>query len=223
MTKRITARDALFHPFLTEGRSSSRSSLDDNDGMFDGEGDDDDDECVLESREYEDPDTGEIIIASGDDLYVPHPFGEGVCKKGHWIDEETGDHCCFEIVDDGTKAKPQKDLTKLSAERKAKKDKARRERTAKERNRGIYRLDLGPMKVVDASSPNASAPLHKVVKVRMKRLVAGEGIAIGLDPCEFHRSGVVDASFYESHVIPMEDEDDEGVCFMDDDEMCSDS
>jgi cell division control protein 7 len=54
-TRRITAREALFHPFLAEGT-----------------------EVRL------DPLTGEDY--SGDDLFFPHPIGEGVCRRGHWTE-----------------------------------------------------------------------------------------------------------------------------------------
>ncbi|KAI6152289.1 kinase-like protein [Pisolithus tinctorius] len=80
-TRRITPRDALYHPFLAD------------------------------PSEPED-----------DDLF-PHPFGEGVCGKYHYIDKVTKDPYVLVNVDG---------------------------------------------------------------KESVRRLVAGEGIAIGKDPCEFH-------------------------------------
>ncbi|KAG8865425.1 hypothetical protein FRB96_000316 [Tulasnella sp. 330] len=225
MTKRITARDALFHPFLIETLPAASRSLDadedmnTNTNMFDmSDGAADGGEGVLESREVDDPETGETIVARGDDLYVPHPVGEGICKKGHWVDEETGEPCCFEVVDDRThskekeRSKPKKDESKLSAKAKAKRDHDRRERIARERECSVYRLYVGPTgNLVDINQPDLSSEM-RVVKVRLRRLEAGEGIAIGLDPCEYHRNGVVDASFYETHVqeLQAEMEEDDG-------------
>jgi cell division control protein 7 len=61
-----------------------------------------------------------------DDEFFPHPFGEGVCGEGHFIDEVTEEPCV-------------------------------KVRTGGE-------------------------------TYEVKRLVAGEGIAIGMHPCEYHRS-----------------------------------
>lgn len=225
MTKRITARDALFHPFLVETLpAASRSPAneeDTNSNMFDmSDGAAaDGGECVLESREVEDPETGEMIVARGDDLYVPHPVGEGICKKGHWVDDETGEPCCFEVVDDGTRSKgrrtkPKTDENKLSA--KAKREHARRERIARERECGVYRLHVGPTgNLVDVDQQADALSETRVVKVRLRRLESGEGIAIGLDPCEFHRNGVVDASFYETHVQALQAEMEEDDVYAD--------
>ncbi|KAG9002360.1 hypothetical protein FRB94_003976 [Tulasnella sp. JGI-2019a] len=216
MTKRITARDALFHPFLAETIPIASSSDDghENSNMLDvSDGGTIDNGCVLESREVEDLETGEMIVVTGDDCYVPHPVGEGICKKGHWIDDETGEPCCFEVVDDGMNTgrgtKPKMDESKLSARVRAKREQARRDRIARERNLGVYRLHVGPTgNLIDNNQADPSQET-RVVKVRLKRLEAGEGIAIGLDPCEFHRNGVVDASFYETHVQALQAEMDE--------------
>ena len=81
-TRRITPRDALYHPFLTH------------------------------PSEVED-----------DELF-PHPFGEGLCRTYHFIDEVTEEPCVL----------------------------------------------------VDVNG-------HE----KVRRLVPGEGIAIGKNPCEFHR------------------------------------
>ncbi|KAF8842665.1 kinase-like protein [Paxillus ammoniavirescens] len=81
-TRRITARGALYHPFLA------------------------------------DPSEPE------DDELFPHPFGEGVCRKYHFLDDVTDEPCVLIHVDEEEK---------------------------------------------------------------VRRLVAGEGLAIGSRPCEFHR------------------------------------
>lgn len=205
MTKRITAREALFHPFLVEGIApSGRTSFEGEDTNMLGC---EDEEFLLESRECEDPDTGETLVVRGDDIYFPHPVGEGICSKGHWYDEDTGDQFCFEIVDNGTKRKPRrKDREQDHPGNNAKRE---REKIAKERARGIYRLDLGACdadSTDDAEKPHPTEP--RIVKVRLRKLEAGEGIAIGLEPCEFHSVGVVDASFYYSHVRAMEEGED---------------
>jgi cell division control protein 7 len=82
--KRITPRDALYHPFLYESE--------------DGE---------------------------GDDAFFPHPFGEGVCGKLHFVDPVT------------------------------------------EEFRVCIRTEEGDTSVIP--------------------VMAGEGMAIGDEPCEFHR------------------------------------
>ncbi|KAF9238794.1 kinase-like protein [Melanogaster broomeanus] len=81
-TRRMTPRDALYHPFLA------------------------------------DPSQHE------DDELFPHPFGEGVCRKYHFLDEVTEEPCVLVDVDG---------------------------------------------------------------REKVRRLVAGEGMAIGSQPCEFHR------------------------------------
>lgn len=66
-TRRITARDALYHPFLAIPKSGRESDIEEG-GTDDGDDD-------------------------GDDATFPHPFGEGVCAEWHWKDDETGEHC----------------------------------------------------------------------------------------------------------------------------------
>ena len=88
-TKRITPRQALYHPFLHN------------------------------------PD-------EADDDFFPHPFGEGVCGKYHFVDEVTEEYCVHVTV-----------------------------------------------KGKDGTS-----------ETKVKRAVAGEGIAMGRHPCEFHKDDV---------------------------------
>ena len=63
---RITARDALYHPFLTGNASSTYSS----------------------SSEA----TSSSETDLGDDAFFPHPVGEGRCGHYHWVDEVTEEH-----------------------------------------------------------------------------------------------------------------------------------
>ncbi|KAI5117875.1 hypothetical protein M0805_006577 [Coniferiporia weirii] len=62
---RITARDALYHPFLAETKSSASA---------DG-----------------DP-TPDVDADLGDDAFFPHPVGGGCCGKYHIVDEVTEEH-----------------------------------------------------------------------------------------------------------------------------------
>ncbi|KAG8908179.1 hypothetical protein FRB99_008722 [Tulasnella sp. 403] len=237
MTKRITARDALFHPFLVEKIpvESKPENVEENEKPLDAMDDDGEATCDIESREYEDPETGGVIVASGDDLYVPHPYGEGVCKRGHWTDEETGEQCCFVLVDDKTKRKRSRAPLIMSepddeaSARRNERMQKRMIREAKLRAQGIFTLVLPIESPVDdeEGEKTPGPPLERHIRVRVKRLAAGEGIAIGLEPCEFHRTGVVDASYWHTHVRPvleehaMEGEGDEMVAWpggIDDDE-----
>ncbi|KAJ7487428.1 kinase-like protein [Mycena galericulata] len=71
------------------------------------------------------------IDEPADDEMFPHPFGEGVCKNYHFVDDVTEEPCV-----------------------------------------GVYE----PLR------PGQSAP-----RLGMKRLAPGQGIAIGRQPCEFHK------------------------------------
>ncbi|KAJ7102091.1 kinase-like protein [Mycena belliarum] len=71
------------------------------------------------------------IDEPADDEMFPHPFGQGVCKKHHFVDEVTEEPC---------------------------------------------------VKVYEPMRPGQSVP-----RLGVKRLAHGQGIAIGRQPCEFHR------------------------------------
>lgn len=66
---RITARDALYHPFLAEFDVDAAAVNTEKDRLG-----------VCESAKL------------GDDSFFPHPIGEGCCASYHDIDEETGEH-----------------------------------------------------------------------------------------------------------------------------------
>ncbi|KDQ15378.1 hypothetical protein BOTBODRAFT_108590 [Botryobasidium botryosum FD-172 SS1] len=94
-TKRITAREALYHPFLVEPLSE---------------------EVKAECERWG-------VNVSGDDAFFPWPPGNGVCGTAHFVDPVTDQHCV------------------------------------------------------------------RIARGRTRVLVAGEGIAIGARPCEFHTGG----------------------------------
>lgn len=94
-TKRITARDALYHPFLEEPLPP---------------------EVESEAQALG-------VDLPGDDAFFPWPPGNGVCGAAHFIDPVTDEHCV------------------------------------------------------------------RIAKTRTRVLMAGEGIAIGARPCEFHTDG----------------------------------
>ncbi|KAJ6604492.1 kinase-like protein [Mycena vulgaris] len=71
------------------------------------------------------------IDEPADEEMFPHPFGQGVCKAYHFIDEVTDEPC---------------------------------------------------VRVFEPRRPGQSAP-----RLGMKRLAPGQGIAIGRQPCEFHK------------------------------------
>ncbi|KAG8916543.1 hypothetical protein FRC02_003754 [Tulasnella sp. 418] len=181
MTKRITARDALFHPFLAEYIDPPEDDQDEgNIDLMEGQ---------LETREYTDPDTGEVITASGDDLYVPHPFGDGVCKQGHWIDEDTREHCVFVVID----RIPPSEMSDETEEERVM-------RRQKEEEAGIIEIrETDELWHASGSSEDGTGGGAAILKVAVKRLDAGEGIAIGLNPCEYHRKGIVDKVYWEMH------------------------
>jgi len=77
VTRRITPRGALYHPFLAPSPSSFSG----------GNGD------VVEVDEVE----------LGDDDVFPSPFGEGACAKDHFVDEVTEEPCVWVRDEDGNK------------------------------------------------------------------------------------------------------------------------
>lgn len=178
LTKRITARGALFHPFLVETVSTPGSEDADVDMENGG----------IERRECTDATTGRVHVVEGDDLYVPHPYGEGVCRNGHWADEETGEQLCFVILPE----QPKKMKRSSDAEKQRRREERAARKSMKERQLGIFTIEM-----TDETGTSRS------VKVKLRKLMAGEGIAIGLEPCEFHRHGMVDASYWHSHLRPM--------------------
>ncbi|KIO31105.1 hypothetical protein M407DRAFT_141930 [Tulasnella calospora MUT 4182] len=203
MTKRITAREALFHPFLLDPLPLPEGVEPPAD-LYD---------WPMETREYRDPETDEVIVAQGDDLYVPHPYGEGVCKRGHWLDEDTGDQCCFVVIDDGLPKDGKKKSTKHVGIPDEKRQTRLKRRLAKERELGIFRIQLDegePDDGHDTEDPNGPVT-GRVMKVRVRKLAAGEGIAVGLEPCEFHQNGLIDASYWHSHLRPMLDQEDQWI------------
>ena len=65
---RITARDALYHPFLAEDSGSSSYSSSSS------------------------PSISSLDTDFGDDAFFPHPPGEGRCGKYHLVDDVTEEH-----------------------------------------------------------------------------------------------------------------------------------
>ena len=195
MTKRITARDALLHPFLVE-----MIDPDTVDGSVDVTVN------GVEVRRARDPETGAILEALGDDIYAPKPLGQGICARGHWLDEETGEHCCFIVLGEAIQKSSMKerkneaDPTERSKEAAARS----RRRQMKEERQRLKEMEHGILTAMaeswpeDPDSPD-SRGVSRSVKVRVMRLAAGEGVAIGLDPCEFHQEAVVHASYWHSH------------------------
>ena len=70
---RITARDALYHPFLAEDDQSSPSLFPSSSSLS------------TVSASIQTPDGSEW----GDDLFFPHPPGSGRCGKYHFVDDES--------------------------------------------------------------------------------------------------------------------------------------
>jgi cell division control protein 7 len=70
--KRITARDALYHPFLAPDKDEKAKYL---------------------------QETGEEL--KGDDEYFPHPAGEGVCHQHHDQDEDGNWRVFVGLAEDG--------------------------------------------------------------------------------------------------------------------------
>ncbi|KAF9060312.1 kinase-like domain-containing protein, partial [Rhodocollybia butyracea] len=130
-TKRITPRDALYHPFLHTYSDSRRDA-----GNMVGE--DTDMEPVVDAD-------AEIEAEPEDDEFFPHPFGEGVCGKFHFRDE-VEIPCVY-----------------------------------------IYAEDATVEEDDDVAFFASGHDERKQMVVR--RLESGEGIAIGRQPCEFHRVG----------------------------------
>ncbi|KAK2465904.1 hypothetical protein APHAL10511_001545 [Amanita phalloides] len=170
-TRRITPRAALYHPFLVNGSWSGEGTLegvrmneDEGDGQSegdrddrgygdevmdsgsedDGEGEDNMDDIGITGKAKQKEKRkrgrrrgrargqkrGKLMSAANDDEFVPHPFGEGVCREWHFRDDVT-----------------EEPYVKVMVECE---DGERRE--------------------------------------EMLTLAAGEGIAIGRQPCEFHMS-----------------------------------
>ncbi|KAL0576963.1 Cell division control protein 7 [Marasmius crinis-equi] len=133
-TRRITPRNALYHPFLTKsptrhgrGRSRTVKGKERSDDMdVDAEVEVEEEDSEMSQDESEPP----------DDEFVPHPFGKGVCGKYHFKDPVTEEPFVRVLADNG---------------------------------RGMEPGKRSKMKVV--------------------RLTSGEGVAIGREPCEFHRVG----------------------------------
>lgn len=83
---RITARDALYHPFLAEGAPSSNPLSSSSSSLS------------TSSASIRTPDISEW----GDDLFFPHPPGSGRCGKYHFIDDETEELFITLPTEDGT-------------------------------------------------------------------------------------------------------------------------
>lgn len=75
-----------------------------------------------------------------DDEFVPHPFGRGVCRKLHFLDEVTDEPC----------------------------------------------VRIRKRKRVKAGDADHEEDEDAGGEMIVKRLTAGEGIAIGRMPCKFH-------------------------------------
>lgn len=165
--KRITPRDALYHPFLAEkgvrvplfggskrdhaqdSTSSSETVVDPASSTTAVEASSMD--TVSQTDSKSEPTLNPKPKKKGDDAFVPHPFGEGVCKEYHFIDEVTGQP--------GVIVRQPKCLCGCAG------------------NDGTC-SDGGDGRRCDGAG--------EVEHVR-KLVAAGEGIAIGERACEFHR------------------------------------
>ncbi|KAE9407173.1 kinase-like protein [Gymnopus androsaceus JB14] len=85
-TKRITPRDALYHPFLHTYSGSSRGRH--RRGAADPLVDED---TNMEPDTEDDSETE----MEDDDEFFPHPFGEGVCSRWHFRDDVTEEPCVY--------------------------------------------------------------------------------------------------------------------------------
>ena len=109
-----------------------------------------------------------------DDEFFPHPFGEGICGEWHFRDEVTEEpfvrveedcECdeCEDVCEDGEEAGEEGGREGEEEEEGEEDKEGRRETRRKARGRRRRRVE------------------------EVLTLVAGEGIAIGRQPCEFHK------------------------------------
>ncbi|KAI3611739.1 dbf4-dependent protein kinase hsk1 [Moniliophthora roreri] len=155
-TSRITPRQALYHPFLwngkkredrmKSGRRSRTASLRGGQKVasefIDLDEDMEDEIKPNTSSTKEDNSTSsDEETELSDDEFVPHPFGKGVCANYHFRDAVTEEPCVQVYADE--------DDTNAGGNRKV--------------------------------------PLNR--KMEVVRLVSGEGVAIGKQPCEYHEVG----------------------------------
>ncbi|KAJ3493406.1 hypothetical protein NMY22_g20215 [Coprinellus aureogranulatus] len=213
--KRITPREALYHPFLVErgerervrlfgGSSSSRRGKDKGEGdrREKGKGEEMDGEEVSKAKEAAqqeddavmDTDTvasstkdkgkgkaREKLQPQGDDAFVPHVFGEGVCGEYHFIDEVTGQPGVFVrqrkcLCIPSSLPSPSDRLSEdpRSNGREGEGQEENGEREGKEGNR------CEGAKCVVGEGEDGWEHVRRLVE-------AGEGIAIGERACEFHK------------------------------------
>lgn len=197
-TKRITPRDALYHPFLREYRyiqtqselhsgapSSSlpssvttaspatvtangasgrrgRGAASRREEDSEGEGE--------ENNEDGDDEEGGVEgtwLAISDDEFFPHPPGEGVCAAWHFEDEDTGSL----YVKIRVPAPPSSAGSGSSSSR-----------------TGLSRKGRKRMRGDGDEDGEADDVELRRTETKMKRLDAGEGMAIGRMPCEYHRN-----------------------------------
>lgn len=187
-TKRITPRDALYHPFLREYRyiptqselhsgapSSSlpssvttassatvtggRGAASRREEDSEGEGEED--------KEDGENEEGGTWHAVSDDEFFPHPPGEGVCAAWHFEDEDTGNL----YVKIRVPAPPSSAGSGSSSSR-----------------TGISRKGRKRMRGDGDEDGEADDVELRRTETKMKRLDAGEGMAIGRMPCEYHRN-----------------------------------
>lgn len=205
-TKRITPRDALYHPFLREYRlvpvqtdshpgvpSSSlpssvttassatvtaneisgrrgRGSTSKREESTDGEeveGEEDNEEVQEQTEADGDAEVEGTWHAISDDEFFPHPPGEGVCAAWHFEDEDTGNmYVKIRVPAAPSSAGSGSSSSRIGTSRGNRK----RMRGDRDGDGEVDDLELRRM------------------ETKMKRLDAGEGMAIGREPCEFHRN-----------------------------------
>lgn len=130
----------------------------------DAEGEDEDDAEGGVDEEAEVEGTWHVI---SDDEFFPHPPGEGVCSAWHFEDEDTGNM----FVKIRVPAAPSSAGSGSSFSRSGS------SRGKRKRMRGDGDED-GEMDDLEL----------RRMETKMKRLDAGEGMAIGRSPCEYHRN-----------------------------------
>lgn len=202
-TKRITPRDALYHPFLREYRSvavqtdshpgapssslpssvtTASSATVNANGVIGRRGrgpkskhekDAEDEEAEGEevNEEVQEPEADDdaevegIWHAISDDEFFPHPPGEGVCAAWHFDDEDTGNmYVKIRVPAAPSSAGSGSSSSRIGTSR------GNRKRMCGDGDGEVDDLELRRM------------------ETKMKRLDAGEGMAIGREPCEYHRN-----------------------------------
>ncbi|THV03365.1 kinase-like protein [Dendrothele bispora CBS 962.96] len=187
-TSRITPRGALYHPFLYDGakpkggkNGGKRKSMQLEMGMIDLDEDEDE---TREDDVDEDEDDWDLEDETEpeDDEFFPHPFGKGVCRKYHFRDPATDEPCVRVYEDDvdpnGVRygESTQVDLDEHEDDGENDDDDASRRPLKRRRGAGSTKVEK-------------ESGRRRKRRLVVKTLSSGEGIAIGREPCEFHRVG----------------------------------